>query len=153
MGCRLFAFRTTPPDAPATLVRFSSPKACSRPNWRRKPLCHFRGDRSAGACVRESLGSLFGVVVEFRLRRVDLIELHLAQELRSGGQPISPAQLATCHRRTCYRGWARHRTYLAKQDALNDILGSNIKPDKVAGAPRLRPRTPTAFLSAIFASA
>src|SRR5947199_393752 len=43
-----------------SLVRFSIPKACSRPNWRRKPRCQSKGERSAGAWVRETLGSFFG---------------------------------------------------------------------------------------------
>ena len=30
-------------------VRFSSPKACLRPNWRRKPRCQSTGERSVGA--------------------------------------------------------------------------------------------------------
>src|SRR5215831_6604102 len=82
-----------------SLVRFSSAKACSRPNWRRKPLCHSMGDRSAGAWVRESLGSFFAVVMETTLRRVDFIGLHLVQELPAVGRvssvlaPLRPTEL------------------------------------------------------------
>src|SRR5215813_7693671 len=72
-----------------SLVRFSSAKACSRPNWRRNPLCHSTGDRSAGAWVCESLGSFFAVVIETTLRRVDFIGLHLVQELPAVGRVSS----------------------------------------------------------------
>ncbi len=58
----------------------SSPKACSRPNCRRKPLCHSIGDRSAGAWVGERLGSLLGLAADFRLRRLDVfIETYSVQ--------------------------------------------------------------------------
>jgi|SRR5215831_11604002 len=86
-----------------SLVRFSSAKACSRPNWRRKPLCHSTGDRSGGAWVRESLGSFFAVVMETTLRRVDFIGLHLVQELPAVGR--SAAFLRPLGRRS----WNRNR--------------------------------------------
>src|SRR5260221_4736430 len=63
-----------------SLLRFSSPKSCSRPNWRRKPRCQSTGDRSEGAWVRESLGSRFGLVVEFGFRCVAFIEASSVQQ-------------------------------------------------------------------------
>jgi hypothetical protein len=61
--------------APALrLVRFSSPKACSRPNWRRKRRFQSTGDKSTGRWVRESLGSLFGLTADLGFPRLALIE-------------------------------------------------------------------------------
>jgi hypothetical protein len=62
-----------------SLVRFSSPKACSRPNWRRKPRCQSIGERSAGAWVRENLASLIGLAAEFEFRVLDFIEAYSVQ--------------------------------------------------------------------------
>ena len=57
-----------------------SPKACSRPNCRRKPRCQSTGDTLTGAWVRESLGSLVGLATRFGFRRVDFIETHSVRE-------------------------------------------------------------------------
>src|SRR6516164_9586699 len=63
-----------------SLPRFSSPKACSRPNWRRKRRCHSTTERPGGAWVRESLGSLIGVVAKLGFWCSDFIEVRSVQQ-------------------------------------------------------------------------
>jgi hypothetical protein len=89
--------------APKRLQLLRGPKACSRPNWRRKRRCHSTTERSVGAWVRESLGSLFGLVAKLGFRCSDFIEVRsVQQKLRARHQsgilcgfPTAGAALAT----------------------------------------------------------
>jgi hypothetical protein len=98
---RVTSASTTParatPGEPATRPNSaligSPPSAPGRADSRaRSPARGRTGGARLSAIPRaidpraKSLGSLFGIVVEFRLRRVDFIGLHLVQELRPGGR-------------------------------------------------------------------